>query len=1855
MSDSKRQNVNLHPSTTQLGGKGTVRRRRYRKTTNLSETQISESMKHFLVKNEFQDYGTMEKISFINDNGDITSYDSVRLLANLKNGFYNFTFNTQAKPKRSSKTEIPKNNNNKIEKASELFHTLDFIKQQSTISDLDYETRERMRIITNEIHELVGSDAYEYLSRYASKRSELKSSNHNLNVLFQDDEDEISEVADFEEVSNKKDEEKIEPIEIKSELVDSTLLDVEKKILVEKTEISKPSKKSKKKKKKPEIKLEEPEKKSKNNKKVKEEIKTRSKSSSISSSNSGKKINPIVSSIVEEIPVHLPPMSSDSSVKKDNPIKNKKDLDDVKELRKMAFLMSKPQPKKKKKNNAQIKNRKNDNKKENSSNLSPDNNSQKISIISKPMKFDSSSTKSNSVEETTENKLNTISSTDETSKSADKTKKKRQSRKKIESNKQMETNNNQNSTDELSSKINQSNDIKINTNKSKNKKKKKKKNRVETPTTGGETSLSKQETDDVDKNIISKKMSDSEIIASKSSDLLNVENDFNDKDKSDKEKYDNKIEEKNNLDNQECSEKIVLETKQSETRCDQIMENLDKIKEEIEKLTLDVANRDSVSSIELVTPSSDLMKEFSITSTEWSPENDKTINDIINQINSMPQLEENLVNEEAKEEEITNEIHAEEPKELSEEESIVVKEVVQTLETKPDEISLVKEEAKLESVVPEQASVEQQDQSSIDKFINIIDSFIKAEPSPREEEVVTEQVVSEEQQVESSDKFNKLVDSFIVDTTADSSLNESLTKDSVEAEVSAPVEEPKELSEDETILNIKPVYKTKPDVHLKESLFFETNKVNITFDKEENTHKHKDPLRKNTSDKQYIKVEHVQENILSKLPVQNILIEENLKIKTEMYYEKKFYFTNSVDTPIQSTMNSMSTSNLIDIYNYNTINNYENASFYTDQIDRSQNQNLSVILSNAEKTKTNTDDDDDNKNIVSKSDEFLKETAKELVKSIIDNAKLSKLLLENNEMDDKQLTENQYRKNLNLLANDLKEEEKSANNIAELNDSIDAIKSNNKKERTNSLITSSKSAENIIENLIRNDDQYLSSSDDLNDKQTESVILEFEKGYFEDIKLNNNYQSVIQIVSEIQNGSNKEQMSNVKINEKKENKHEETCNKDEKDENNEETNLNKQLKQIENITHESLNDYLILNQKNEKEFLKDEEVSEIDEENFEPILCSSLKENSKLKRQKNQKESSDKFNKLVDSFIVDTTADSSLNESLTKDSVEAEVSAPDEEPKELSEEESIVVKEVDQKLETKPDEISLVKEEAKLESVVSEQASVEQQDKSSIIVEQPKESPYVIDFYPYSIDFKNPLDRSIPNFNQPQFQQFNDVEIPIYIAPTVSNTFGSNFSTTKSLDKLNIISSKLNINLDSLTNRDEHLFKIEEKVISNPFFEPESNDFKSKITYFNKIFSDNSKTSSTNPFCDKSQVFDQFFTEKSSVSFNESNNENDTFQLIKISIVNKRPVSSDNDDALNETDEEQYLDQSFGTHDDVLISENKLISSLDPSLSNEYDLTSLNHGSVYSRERSYYSNSESHQRIQKDTKFMDKSKNPFFQEPIRFVHRGFDDFSKVPSTNPFREDNFLLEQPLNVQSLSVQNQTSIQSEFNRFPVKISVDSNNDLNISDNSQIKSIKVENFTEIKLTDDFKSRSDEKSKENRPKFVKTITHSEEDLLFRKNLDEIKQEIDQNLRRSREIEKPIEMTKITEEKPKSKIDKSETKKENGILSMFTRFFNVIRSPFTKNSDSKKKPKQKEYKQSLISSQEDEDDDEKDIKIFTISDAKNSHSKLPWDKSKETKIKYATSKDITPKEVAKMRKSKSQTNGKGSGWKCCLF
>jgi hypothetical protein len=183
----------LHIATSQLGGKGTIRRRRLRKTQSLTSDH-NESKLAFINKFDLHDYGQMERITFINQKGEINSYDSVRLNANFKTGIYYLNFSQyKIAKKRRSKTQIMNESQKdtqqqqeeqqvqkgiRHQKAEEVLKNLEFInkKEDSLLNELsDLNQRDSVLDALNkiklEINSLIGSDAYEYLRNLTSKKS----------------------------------------------------------------------------------------------------------------------------------------------------------------------------------------------------------------------------------------------------------------------------------------------------------------------------------------------------------------------------------------------------------------------------------------------------------------------------------------------------------------------------------------------------------------------------------------------------------------------------------------------------------------------------------------------------------------------------------------------------------------------------------------------------------------------------------------------------------------------------------------------------------------------------------------------------------------------------------------------------------------------------------------------------------------------------------------------------------------------------------------------------------------------------------------------------------------------------------------------------------------------------------------------------------------------------------------------------------------------------------------------------------------------------------------------------------------------------------------------------------------------------------------------------------------------------------------------------------------------------------------------------------------------------------------------------------------------------------------------------
>lgn len=587
--DAKRSN--LHTSTTQLGGRGTVRRRRYRRNANLSENQLSESMRHFLVRHEFQDYGQMERVSFVYENGDIASHDSVRLLANLKNGFYNFNLNTQTNPKRSkSRSSISSKSQTRTDKAGDLFHTLDFIKQQTQIGNLDSETQERIKFVTDEIHQLIGSDAYEFLSTFSQKSPVVEKDLSNFSTIIDDSEFIPEILTDFDKTS----EEKSENIDNQLTVSSSTSLDPvsfskEPEILVEKkTKVNMKPKKKKKKGKVKEQQAQKIESEFSSNKKSKESDKEKSKFLSNLELEKEKSKVEVSQASSEEIK-SLVETDISKLDKKEKP----KPVNDVKELRNMAFLRT-TVPKKKKKSKNLSKKRKNEKIKEceTDSNSKTDSNDKKTSMPIEKKKVDTTNKMTNS-EHILGNNLNpkpvSNLSTDESSKSVDKKIRKRQN---LDSNKT--------SKPQL---VNR-NDSEYNQNKEANDKKRKKSNKKKKSTkinSDLERTLNKQ-------SIHSAKQEPDDADNIKKNPLLDI--------KLEQENLQNNSIDDNKKQNFQINQNEIFKsvndvykTLDSTNRCNIIMENLDRTKLEIEELTQGVISRQSVSSVE--TPCSMVNQSFS--------------------------------------------------------------------------------------------------------------------------------------------------------------------------------------------------------------------------------------------------------------------------------------------------------------------------------------------------------------------------------------------------------------------------------------------------------------------------------------------------------------------------------------------------------------------------------------------------------------------------------------------------------------------------------------------------------------------------------------------------------------------------------------------------------------------------------------------------------------------------------------------------------------------------------------------------------------------------------------------------------------------------------------------------------------------------------------------------------------------------------------------------------------------------------------------------------------------------------------------------------------------------------------------
>ena len=150
----------------------------------------------------------------------------------------------------------------------------------------------------------------------------------------------------------------------------------------------------------------------------------------------------------------------------------------------------------------------------------------------------------------------------------------------------------------------------------------------------------------------------------------------------------------------------------------------------------------------------------------------------------------------------------------------------------------------------------------------------------------------------------------------------------------------------------------------------------------------------------------------------------------------------------------------------------------------------------------------------------------------------------------------------------------------------------------------------------------------------------------------------------------------------------------------------------------------------------------------------------------------------------------------------------------------------------------------------------------------------------------------------------NDYEIPIEINQDYM-----------SQSKLNNISDKLNLNLDSLITREEKIFELETQALNKLISRDDETNFQKPIKDSIKFYNDQSIVSKKNDsFTLIKNVAPQKPSRKPEI---KDNKESNGFDLIKVSIVNKRPISPDIEDILNGVDEDQYMDRSFVFADEI--------------------------------------------------------------------------------------------------------------------------------------------------------------------------------------------------------------------------------------------------------------------------------------------------------------------------------------------------
>ena len=157
--------------TSQIGGKGTVRRRRVRKSSALpvlAPVDNAHTLQSFHSKHDLRNYGPMESVTFVRDNGEIQTTSAAdqpcRLAANMKAGIFCLTISpSPIAATAAASSSSRQHQRHSLSSASRVEYARDMLDSLGTTSgenpEDDVHLQRRLDIFAR-----VGSDAHEFLA-----------------------------------------------------------------------------------------------------------------------------------------------------------------------------------------------------------------------------------------------------------------------------------------------------------------------------------------------------------------------------------------------------------------------------------------------------------------------------------------------------------------------------------------------------------------------------------------------------------------------------------------------------------------------------------------------------------------------------------------------------------------------------------------------------------------------------------------------------------------------------------------------------------------------------------------------------------------------------------------------------------------------------------------------------------------------------------------------------------------------------------------------------------------------------------------------------------------------------------------------------------------------------------------------------------------------------------------------------------------------------------------------------------------------------------------------------------------------------------------------------------------------------------------------------------------------------------------------------------------------------------------------------------------------------------------------------------------------------------------------------------